>query len=91
MDYKYNLDELHKRKEEVEQLSHVREKQTNRALPRVLEKQFWNMHIERTRLNTIQFFWSGLVTYIIFMLLTVPGDYMVIEKQYFFQILFDVF
>lgn len=83
MDYKYNLDELHKRKEEVEQLSHVREKQTNRALPRVLENQFWNMHIERTRLNTIQFFWSGLVTYIIFMLLTVPGDYMVIEKQYF--------
>ncbi|MCU4415131.1 GGDEF domain-containing protein [Acinetobacter sp. WU_MDCI_Axc73] len=83
MDYKYNLDELHKRKEEVEQLSHVREKQTNRALPALLEKQFWNMHIERTRLNTIQFFWSGLVTYIIFMLLTVPGDYLVIEKQYF--------
>ncbi|NOZ97064.1 MAG: GGDEF domain-containing protein, partial [Gammaproteobacteria bacterium] len=63
MDYKYNLDELHKRKEEVEQLSYARKKQTNRALPKVLEKQFWKMHIERTRLNTIQFFWSGLVTY----------------------------
>ncbi|NOZ96977.1 MAG: GGDEF domain-containing protein, partial [Gammaproteobacteria bacterium] len=40
-------------------------------------------HIERTRLNTIQFFWSGLVTYIIFILFTIPGDYMVIEEQYF--------
>ncbi|RKG33358.1 GGDEF domain-containing protein [Acinetobacter guerrae] len=83
MDYKYNLDELHQTKEEIEKLSLVREKLTNRALPKVLEKQFWKMHIERTRLNTIQFFWSGLVTYIIFILFTVPGDYMVIEQRYF--------
>lgn len=83
MDYKYNLDELQKTKEEVERLSYLREKHTNRALPTELEKQFWRTHIQRTRLNTIQFFGSGVVTYIIFILLTVPGDYMVIEEQYF--------
>jgi hypothetical protein len=55
MEYKYNLDKLHKRKEEIEQLSHVHEKQINRALPTLL-KRVLNMHIERARLNTIQFF-----------------------------------
>ena len=83
MDYKYSLDELHQKKEQVEKLSFIREKHTNRALPKALEQQFWAMHIQRTRLNTIQFFWSGLVAYIIFILFTTPSDYMVIEAQYF--------
>ncbi|WP_130802439.1 GGDEF domain-containing protein [Acinetobacter ihumii] len=83
MDYEYNLDELHKTKEEVERLSFIRDKHTNRALPKALEKQFWVMHTQRTRLNTIHFFWSGLVAYIIFILFTTPSDYLVIETQYF--------
>jgi diguanylate cyclase (GGDEF)-like protein len=86
MDNGYDLDQLRRSKEDLEQLvaQHSKSKNTHQTLPQQLENEFWQFNIDRTRLNSIQFFGQGVITYTIFVLLILPSNYIVIrESEYF--------
>lgn len=51
-------------------------------LPHQLEKKFWCLNLERTKQNISKFLTSGILTYLIFILLVLPTDYLVIGKPY---------
>ncbi len=51
-------------------------------LPKQLEKKFWLLNLDRTRQNISKFLASGVLTYIIFILLVLPTDYFVIGVPY---------
>ena len=50
-------------------------------LPKQLEK-FWCLNLDRTRQNISKFLASGVLTYLIFILLALPTDYLVIGETY---------
>ena len=68
MDNQYDLDQLRRSKEDLEQLVAQHFKSNNRQtlLPKKLEDEFWAFNIDRTRVNAIQFFGQGVITYTIF-------------------------
>lgn len=72
-----------KEKEDLEQLviAHSRTKKTQKNLPTQLENEFWQFNIDRTRINAIQFFGQGVITYAIFVLLILPSNLLVIRKS----------
>lgn len=51
-------------------------------LPKQLEKKFWCLNLDRTRQNISKFLASGVLTYLIFILLALPTDYLVIGVPY---------
>lgn len=83
MDKQYDLDQLRRSKEDLEQLvaQHVQSKNAHQTLPPNLENEFWNFNIDRTRLNAIQFFGQGVITYTIFVLLILPTNFIVIRNS----------
>jgi hypothetical protein len=89
MEYKYNLAKLQYEKKKWNSF-HMYVKNRSIGFSKKLEKSFEYAYWANTS-QYYSIFLVGVFTYIIFMLLTIPGDYMVIEKQYFKQILFDVF
>nr|WP_279324389.1 GGDEF domain-containing protein [Acinetobacter baumannii] len=54
----------------------------NMPLPKQLEKKFWCLNLDRTRQNISKFLASGVLTYLIFILLALPTDYLVIGVPY---------
>ena len=50
-------------------------------MPTQLENEFWQFNIDRTRINAIQFFGQGVITYAIFVLLILPSNLLVIRKS----------
>ena len=83
MENQYDLKRLCKEKEDLEQLviTHSRTKKTQKNLPIQLENEFWQFNIDRTRINAIQFFGQGVITYAIFVLLILPSNLLVIRKS----------
>ncbi|WP_038342214.1 diguanylate cyclase [Acinetobacter sp. A47] len=83
MDNQYDLDQLRRSKEDLEQLvaQHVQSKNAHQMLPRQLENEFWRFNIDRTRSNAIQFFGQGVITYTIFVLLILPSNFIVIRNS----------
>ncbi|EXB45166.1 GGDEF domain-containing protein [Acinetobacter sp. 1000160] len=83
MDKQYDLDQLRRSKEDLEQLvaQHVQSKNAHQTLPQNLENEFWNFNIDRTRMNAIQFFGQGVITYTIFVLLILPTNFIVIRNS----------
>lgn len=83
MENQYDIKQLCKEKEDLEQLviSHSRTKKTQKNLPTQLENEFWQFNIDRTRINAIQFFGQGVITYAIFVLLILPSNLLVIRKS----------
>lgn len=83
MDKQYDLDQLRRSKEDLEQLvaQHVQSKNAHQTLPLNLENEFWNFNIDRTRMNAIQFFGQGVITYTIFVLLILPTNFIVIRNS----------
>ncbi|MBJ8418384.1 GGDEF domain-containing protein [Acinetobacter courvalinii] len=83
MDKQYDLDQLRRSKEDLEQLvaQHVQSKNAHQTLPPNLENEFWNFNIDRTRMNAIQFFGQGVITYTIFVLLILPTNFIVIRNS----------
>lgn len=83
MDKQYDLDQLKRSKEDLEQLvaQHVQSKNAHQTLPQNLENEFWNFNIDRTRMNAIQFFGQGVITYTIFVLLILPTNFIVIRNS----------
>ena len=65
MENQYDIKQLCKEKEDIEQLviTHSRTKKTQKKLPTQLENEFWQFNIDRTRINAIQFFGQGVITY----------------------------
>jgi hypothetical protein len=61
MENQYDIKQLCKEKEDLEQLviAHSRTKKTQKNLPTQLENEFWQFNIDRTRINAIQFFGQG--------------------------------
>ena len=83
MENQYDLKRLCKEKEDLEQLviAHSRTKKTQKNLPTQLENEFWQFNIDRTRINAIQFFGQGVITYTIFVLLILPSNLLVIRAS----------
>lgn len=83
MENQYDIKQLCKEKEDLEQLviAHSRTKKTQKNLPTQLENEFWQFNIDRTRINAIQFFGQGVITYTIFVLLILPSNLLVIRKS----------
>ena len=83
MENQYDIKQLCKEKEDLEQLviTHSRTKKTQKKLPTQLENEFWQFNIDRTRINAIQFFGQGVITYTIFVLLILPSNLLVIRKS----------
>ena len=83
MENQYDIKQLCKEKEDLEQLviAHSRTKKTQKNLPTQLENEFWQFNIDRTRINAIQFFGQGVITYAIFVLLILPSNLLVIRKS----------
>lgn len=83
MENQYDIKQLCKEKEDLEQLviTHSRTKKTQKNLPIQLENEFWQFNIDRTRINAIQFFGQGVITYAIFVLLILPSNLLVIRKS----------
>lgn len=83
MENRYDIKQLCKEKEDLEQLviTHSRTKKTQKNLPIQLENEFWQFNIDRTRINAIQFFGQGVITYAIFVLLILPSNLLVIRKS----------
>lgn len=81
MDNQYDLDQLRRSKEDLEQLvaRHSKSKSTQHNLPQKLENEFWKFNIDRTKVNAIQFFGQGVITYTIFVLLILPSNFVVIR------------
>ena len=83
MENQYDIKQLCKEKEDLEQLviAHSRTKKTQKNLPTQLENEFWQFNIDRTRINAIQFFGQGVITYAIFVLLILPSNLLVIRAN----------
>lgn len=83
MENQYDIKQLCKEKEDLEQLviAHSRTKKTKKNLPSQLENEFWQFNIDRTRINAIQFFGQGVITYAIFVLLILPSNLLVIRTS----------
>lgn len=83
MENQYDIKQLCKEKEDLEQLviAHSRTKKTKKNLPTQLENESWQFNIDRTRINAIQFFGQGVITYAIFVLLILPSNLLVIRKS----------
>ena len=83
MENQYDIKQLCKEKEDLEQLviAHSRTKKTQKNLPTQLENEFWQFNIDRTRINAIQFFGQGVITYAIFVLLILPSNLLVIRAS----------
>lgn len=83
MENQYDIKQLCKEKEDLEQLviAHSRTKKTQKNLPIQLENEFWQFNIDRTRINAIQFFGQGVITYAIFVLLILPSNLLVIRTS----------
>lgn len=83
MENQYDIKQLCKEKEDLEQLviAHSRTKKTKKNLPTQLENEFWQFNIDRTRINAIQFFGQGVITYAIFVFLILPSNLLVIRKS----------
>lgn len=83
MENQYDLEQLRRSKEELEQLvfQHFKGKKTQKTLPSQLENEFWQFNIDRTRINAIQFFGQGVITYTIFVLLILPSNFLVIRSS----------
>jgi diguanylate cyclase (GGDEF)-like protein len=83
MENQYDIKQLCKEKEDLEQLviTHSRTKKTQKNLPIQLENEFWQFNIDRTRINAIQFFGQGVITYAIFVLLILPSNLLVIRTS----------
>ncbi len=83
MENQYDIKQLCKEKEDLEQLviTHSRTKKTKKNLPTQLENEFWQFNIDRTRINAIQFFGQGVITYAIFVLLILPSNLLVIRTS----------
>lgn len=78
-----NVHELLKAKEEIEYLVTLHtHRYANTPLPHQLEKKFWHLNLERTKQNISKFLASGVLTYLIFILLALPTDYLVIGVPY---------
>lgn len=78
-----NVHELLKAKEDIEYLVTLHShRYANMPLPHQLEKKFWCLNLERTKQNISKFLTSGILTYLIFILLVLPTDYLVIGKPY---------
>ena len=78
-----NVHELLKAKEEIEYLVTLHtHRYANTPLPHQLEKKFWCLNLERTKQNISKFLASGVLTYLIFILLVLPTDYLVIGVPY---------
>ncbi|WP_410488474.1 diguanylate cyclase [Acinetobacter sp. 2019-01-05] len=78
-----NVHQLLKSKEEIEYLVTLHtHRYANTALPKQLEKKFWCLNLDRTRQNISKFLASGILTYLIFILLVLPTDYLVIGEPY---------
>ncbi|NUF38819.1 hypothetical protein HUN22_14310, partial [Acinetobacter lactucae] len=78
-----NVHELLKAKEEIEYLVTLHtHRYANTPLPDQLEKKFWCLNLERTKQNISKFLASGVLTYLIFILLALPTDYLVIGVPY---------
>lgn len=50
--------------------------------PNNWKKKFWCLNLDRTRQNISKFLASGVLTYLIFILLALPTDYLVIGVPY---------
>ncbi|AXY59568.1 GGDEF domain-containing protein [Acinetobacter sp. WCHAc010052] len=83
MEYKYKLAKLQYDKEKIEGLISRQKRRAGQVFPKQLELEFWEQYLERARDNINQYFWSGVLTYFIFILLIVPGDYWIIDKTHF--------
>ena len=83
MDNQYDLDQLRRSKEDLEQLvaQHFKSNNQQSLLPKKLEDEFWAFNIDRTRVNAIQFFGQGVITYTIFVLLILPSNYFVLRES----------
>ncbi len=78
-----NVHQLLKSKEEIEYLVTLHtHRYANMPLPKQLEKKFWCLNLDRTRQNISKFLASGVLTYLIFILLALPTDYLVIGEPY---------
>ena len=83
MDNQYDLDQLRRSKEDLEQLvaQHFKSNNQQSLLPKKLEDEFWAFNIDRTRVNAIQFFGQGVIAYTIFVLLILPSNYFVLRES----------
>lgn len=85
MEYKYNLAKLQYDKEKMEELITRHNRRIGQVFPQKLEQEFWRLNLERARRNINDFLWSGVLAYFIFAILTIPGDYWIIEQSHFKQ------
>ena len=83
MDNQNDLEGLLRSKDALEQLvtRHFKGQKVKKKLPKQLENEFWHFNIDRTRSNAIQFFGQGVITYIIYVLLILPTNYLIISDS----------
>ncbi|MFH7767412.1 GGDEF domain-containing protein [Acinetobacter sp. BSP-28] len=83
MESKYNLAKLQYDKEKIEELITRQSQRVGQVFPKKMEQEFWSKNLERARKHVEKYLWGGVLSYFIFILVILPSDYWVIDKQYF--------
>lgn len=82
MESKYNLAKLQYDKEKIEELITRQSQRVGQVFPKKMEQEFWSKNLERARKHVQKYLWGGVLSYFIFILVILPSDYWVIDKQY---------
>ncbi len=82
MESKYNLAKLQYDKEKIEELITRQSQRVGQVFPKKMEQEFWSKNLERARKHVEKYLWGGVLSYFIFVLVILPSDYWVIDKQY---------
>ncbi|OTG75362.1 GGDEF domain-containing protein [Acinetobacter sp. ANC 4169] len=83
MESKYILAKLQYDKEKIEELITRQSQRVGQVFPKKMEQEFWSKNLERARKHVEKYLWGGVLSYFIFILVILPSDYWVIDKQYF--------
>lgn len=83
MEYKYNLAKLQYDKEKVEELITRQSRRRGQVFPKKIEQEFWQKSLVRAQDQIQQYFWAGVLSYFILVILVIPSDYWVIEPEHF--------
>ncbi|RKG30329.1 GGDEF domain-containing protein [Acinetobacter tianfuensis] len=85
MEYKYKLAKLQYDKEKIEELIAQQSSRVGQVFPKKMEEVFWQKNLERSRKHIEKNLWSGVLVYFLFILVMIPTDYWIIDKNFFKQ------
>ena len=83
MKHTYNLAKLQYDKQKIEELITRQTDRVGQVFPEKIEQEFWSKNLQRACKHIKKYFWGSILFYFIFILVSIPTDYWIIEQQYF--------